>query len=204
MMGSTIRPGITHSEATEKPGRPSPRRDRQREGDEDAGTEHGQRRRDHAVDADRDDDVRAQPRNRSRRSTWPTATLDRKRIRPRMLPRNRRVTMRAPSTRPTSWNGSAIAAAMPRARSSSPNSCSYSNEASVDEADERRGQERQAPPDPLEALDLLHRSPALGVRRRGFLGGDHLVAGAHRLAFPPPADRLAESQGDARRRSSSG
>ncbi len=39
--------------------------------------------------------------------------------------------MREPSTSPTSWNGSAIAEAMPRARSSRPNSCSYSSDANA-------------------------------------------------------------------------
>ena len=43
---------------------------------------------------------------------------------PRMFPAKRRVTTRAPTMRPTSANGSAIAAATPRPRSSRPNSCS--------------------------------------------------------------------------------
>ena len=48
-----------------------------------------------------------------------------------MSPMKRRVTIRAPSTSPTSWNGSAIAAATPRARSSRPNSSSYISDASA-------------------------------------------------------------------------
>ena len=58
-------------------------------------------------------------------------SVDRKRIIPATLPAKRRATKRAPYTRPTSWNGSVIAAATPRARSSRPNSCSYSSEAST-------------------------------------------------------------------------
>ena len=59
------------------------------------------------------------------------ATVATNRIRPLMLPAKRRVAMRAPSTSPTSANGSETAAATPRARSSSPNFWSYNSEASV-------------------------------------------------------------------------
>ena len=48
----------------------------------------------------------------------------RNRMRPLTLPMNRRLAMRAPITRPTTWNGSVIADATPRPRSSSPNSSS--------------------------------------------------------------------------------
>ena len=58
-------------------------------------------------------------------------SVDRNRIIPATFPAKRRATKRAPYTRPTSWNGSAIAAATPRARSSRSNSCSYSSEAST-------------------------------------------------------------------------
>ena len=59
------------------------------------------------------------------------AILAPKRMTARMSPPKRRVTMRAPTTRPTNWKGSEIAAATPRARSSRPNSSSYISDASV-------------------------------------------------------------------------
>ena len=138
MSGSTIKSGDDPQRRDREAGRPCARRDRQRERDEDARARAWPATRRctqlkttaiHDVRRDRERDRSDRGRRR--------ATVARKRIRPRMSPMNRRVTMRAPMTRPTSWNGSAIAAAMPRARSSRPNSCSYSSDGERDEADQR-------------------------------------------------------------------
>jgi hypothetical protein len=51
----------------------------------------------------------------------PMATRAMKRMSPAMSAMNRLVMYLVPTTRPTSWNGSATAAATPRARSSRPN-----------------------------------------------------------------------------------
>ena len=162
---------MTHSEATEKPvararaGWPATSATRM------PGPSIAERRRRSTqLNSDRDHDVRRQREADRQRPTWPTATRPRKRISPRMSPRNRRVTMRAPSTSPTSWNGSAIAAATPRARSSRSNSCSYISEASATNpmsAVARNGRLHQSR---CRRLDLLHGPPALGERRRGLLG----------------------------------
>ena len=115
---------------------------------------------------------------------------------PATSPAKRRVTMRAPYTRPTSWNGSAIAAATPRARSSSPNSCSYSSDASTTKPTSDDGEERQRPPDPAQRRHLVDDAPALGERRRRLLGVDDLVARPGGVALPPAADRLVQAQGE--------
>ncbi len=130
MRGSTTRPGITHNEATEKPVA------RARGG---MANESATRIPGPSIASDAEitqltataTTMLGATANAIAAIDVATATPARKRIKPRMLPRNRRVTMREPNTRPTSWNGSAIAEAMPRPRSSRPNSCSYSNEASA-------------------------------------------------------------------------
>ena len=88
----------------------------------------------------------------------------------RMSAVNRRVAILAPRTRPTSWNGSAIAAAKPRAALVEPELLLVQQRREGHEADEADGEERERRPDAPQARDPLHGAPALGERRRRLLG----------------------------------
>ena len=103
-----------------------------------------------------------------------------------------------PSTRPTSWNGSATRRRHTAAALVEAELLLVEQRGQHHEPDERRRQERQAPPQALQRGDLLHRAPALGERRHGLLGVDHLVARARGRAFPPAAHRLAQPQREQR------
>ena len=59
------------------------------------------------------------------------------------------------------------------------------------EPDQRGGEERQRVEDPAQALDLPHRAPALGERRRRLLG-EQGVGDAHGRAFLDAAARLPQ------------
>src|SRR3954447_8158794 len=130
MMGSTIKPGITQSDATENP----VARARGGIANDKATRIPGPKIASDAEIAQCTPTATTTfgaTTKPSDTSDVPTATLLRKRIRPRMSAMYLRVTMRDPHTRPTNANGSAMAEAMPRARSSRPNSCSYSRDASA-------------------------------------------------------------------------
>src|SRR3954451_14297105 len=130
MMGSTIRPGMTQSDATENPVA------RARGG---IANDSATRIPGPSIASDAEiaqftptaTMMLGARANATAATDVAIATLARNRMRPRMSPMNLRVTIRDPNTRPTNANGSAMAEAMPRARSSSPNSCSYSNDASA-------------------------------------------------------------------------
>ncbi len=124
------------------------------------------------------------------------ATEATNRMRPLTLPTKRRVAMRAPITRPTSANGSATAAATPRARSSRSNFCSYSSAARVTKPISdvaRNGRLHQMR---WSDLHLVGGAPALGERRRLLLGVDDVLGGAGRMAFPATADGFLHPQGE--------
>ena len=125
-----------------------------------------------------------------------THTWARKRTSPATSLAKRRVAMRAPYTRPTSWNGSAIAAATPRARSSSPNACSYSSDARTTKPmsdTARNGSDHQ-----------IRRSVGTLWAMRQLSANDGAISSVSidlgqrpdRLALPPAADRFAEAQGE--------
>ncbi len=66
-----------------------------------------------------------------------------------------------------------------------------------DEADQRGGEEREAPPQPLQRVDLLHGPPALGERRRGLLRSTTTSSPAPvASALPAAARRLDHPEGE--------
>src|SRR3954452_7943107 len=130
MMGSTIRPGMTQSDATENPVA------RARGG---IANDSATRIPGPSIASDAEITqftptammMLGARANATAATDVAIATLARNRMRPRMSPMNLRVTIRDPNTRPTNANGSAMAEAMPRARSSRPNSCSYISDANA-------------------------------------------------------------------------
>ncbi len=134
--------------------------------------------------------------NNAEQAAAASAAHETNRIRPAKSAAYRLVAILAPTTRPTSWNGSAIAAAMPRARSSRSNSCSYSSAARATNPTRltaRKGSDAHS----RRSVGIRCTVRQLSANDGGGLLGHHDVGGrAHRLPLPAPAHRFAEPEGE--------
>ena len=165
MIGSTISPGDHPQRRHGEAGRPGPRRDRQREGDQDARAEHGQRCRDHAVDRDREHDVGREREAQSPRSRCRSATCDEEADQAAHVAHEASGDDARPEHQTDQLERFGDGRGEAPGPFVEPELLLVEQRGQGDEADQRRRQERQAPPDPFEALDLLHRAPTLGGRR---------------------------------------